>query len=99
EFDRLQNDLISALNKEESGIRESLAEYVRATNGPADRKSINDLLMDFENARQLQDLWDRYRDYQNAVLMPGLSAGQRRVLFDAGVEQLGLPLPDGERAD
>lgn len=99
EFDRLQNDLISALNKEESGIRESLAEYVRATNGPADRKSINDLLMDFENARQLQDLWDRYRDYQNAVLMPGLSAGQRRVLFDAGIEQLGLPLPDGERAD
>jgi hypothetical protein len=97
EFDRMQSELISALASEESGIREALAEYVRSTNGPTDRKSINDLLRDFENARQQQEIWDRYRDYQAAVLMPGLSAGQRRLLFDAGIEQLGLPLPAGEK--
>jgi len=99
DFDRLQNDLISALNKEEEGIRESLADYVRVTNGPADRKSVNDLLNDFEEARQQQELWDRYMDLQAAVVLPGLSPGQRRVLFDAGVEQLGLPLPAGKRVD
>ena len=96
EFDRLQGELIATLNKEESGIRESLADYVRATNAPADRKSINDLLRDFEGARQRQEIWDRYRDYHTAVMVPGLSAGQRRVLFDAGMEELDLALPGGE---
>jgi hypothetical protein len=99
DFDRLQNDLISALNREEEGIRESLADYVRGTKGPADRKSVNDLLRDFEEARQQRELWDRYMDLQSAVVMPGLSPGQRRVLFDAGVEQLGLPLPAGKRVE
>jgi len=99
EFGRLQDELISALNREEAGIRESLAAYVRASNGPSDRKSINDLLRDFETARQKQELWDRFQDYRTAALMPGLSAGQRRVLFDAGLERLDLPLPDGERTD
>jgi hypothetical protein len=97
EFDRLQSELIEALNKEENGIREQLAAYARSTNGPTDRKSINDLLRDFEDARQRQEIWDKYRDYQSAVLMPGLSAGQRRLLFDAAVEHLDLPLPAGER--
>jgi hypothetical protein len=97
EFDRMQSELIGALGKEENGIREALAEYARSTNGPTDRRSINDLLRDFENARQQQEIWDKYRDYQAAVLMPGLSPGQRRLLFDAGVEQLDLPLPAGEK--
>jgi len=99
EFDRMQNDLIEALNKEENGIREQLAVYARAMKGPSDRKSINDLLRDFENARQRQEIWDKYRDYQAAALMPGLSAGQRRLLFDAAVEQLNLPLPSGEKVN
>jgi hypothetical protein len=97
EFDRLQSELIEALNKEENGIREQLAVYARATNGPSDRKSINDLLRDFEDARQRQEIWDKYRDYEMAALMPGLSAGQRRLLFDAAVEQLDLPLPSGAK--
>jgi hypothetical protein len=99
DFDHLQNDLIATLNKEEAGIRESLADYARATHAPNDRKSVNDLLRDFESARQQQELWDRYKDLQAAVLVPGLSTGQRRILFDAGVEQLGLPLPAGTRID
>jgi hypothetical protein len=99
EFDRAQGELIDSLNKEESGIREALAAYIRTTNGPADRKSINDLLRDFEDARQKQEVWNKYADYRTAVLMPGLSAGQRRILFDAAVEQLSLPLPAGEKID
>ena len=37
--------------------------------------------------------WGRYVDYQAAMLMPGLSSEQRRVLFDGGLEKLTLPLP------
>jgi hypothetical protein len=63
-----------------------------------DRKSINDLLEEFENSRQEQEVWERYRDYQTAVLLPGLSPEQRRLLFAAAVEKLALPLPAGEVA-
>ncbi|HUE14418.1 MAG TPA: hypothetical protein VMR25_09665, partial [Planctomycetaceae bacterium] len=98
EFDRVQRTLIEELNREQAGIREALSEYVRASNRPSDRKSINDLLKDFEDARQRQEVRDKYRDYQAAVLMPGLSAEQRRLLFDAAVEELALPLPPGESA-
>jgi hypothetical protein len=97
EFDQRQNELIAGLNKEEAAIRESLAAYVRSTGAPPDRKSVNDLLKDFEDARQKQEVWDRYRDYYSAVMLPGLSAGQRRLLLDAAVEQLALPLPVGQR--
>ncbi|HEY1763607.1 MAG TPA: hypothetical protein VGF85_01710 [Opitutaceae bacterium] len=97
EFDRVQSELIGQLNKEENGIRESLAQYARSTNGASDRKSVNDLLREFESARQRQEIRDKFRDYRTAVLMPGLSAGQRRLLFDAAIEQLDLPLPTGEK--
>jgi hypothetical protein len=97
EFDRLQAELIEGLNKEENSIREQLAAYELATHGRTDRKSINDLLRDFEDARLRQEIWEKYKDYQEAVMMPGLSAGQRRLLFDAAVEHLDLPLPAGEK--
>ena len=45
--------------------------------------------------QQQQEIWDKYRDYQTAVLLPGLSPEQRRLLFGAAVEQLALPLPAG----
>jgi hypothetical protein len=96
EFDRMQAEMISSLNKEENSIREGLADFERSTNAPADRKSINDLLREFEAARQQQEIWDKFRDYHTAVLTPGLTPRQRRLLFDAGVEQLDLPLPAGE---
>lgn len=96
EFDRVQKALIAQLNKEQAGIREALSEYVRAHDRPTDSKSINDLLKDFEDARQRQEVWDKYRDYQAAVLMPGLSPEQRSLLFGAAVEDLALPLPAGE---
>ena len=95
EFNRRQSALIGELNAERAAIREALSDYGRATNRPTDRKSIDDLLKDFENARQQQEIWDRYRDYQAAVLLPGLSPEQRRLLFSAAVEQLALPLPAG----
>lgn len=84
------------LKTEKDGIREALAQFVRSSDVRRDRKSIDDLLEEFENARQAQEVWDRYRDYEAAVLLPGLSPEQRRLLFDAAVEKLALPLPAGE---
>ncbi len=98
DFNHRQSVLIAQLNQERLGIRTALSEYVRTTGRPDDRKSVDDLLKDFENARQKQELWDKYRDYQSAVLLPGLSPEQRRLLFDAAVEQLKLPLPYGWKA-
>jgi hypothetical protein len=97
EFHRMEGELIAEINREEAGIRESLADYVRDSKGPSDRKSINDLLRDFEDARQREEAWESYKDYQAAVLMPGLSAAQRQLMFDAGVVELNLPLPTGEK--
>ena len=97
EFSGTQTRLLAELNKEQAGIREALAEHFRTTNQPMDRKSINDLLKDFETSRQKQEIWDKYRDYQTAVLLPGLSPEQRRLLFAAAIEQLSLPLPAGEK--
>lgn len=96
EFSRRQSALLADLNKETAEIRQALAEYARTTGRPGDRKSIDDLLRDFESARQRQEILARYRDYQAAVLQPGLSPAQRRLLFDAAVTQLALPLPAGE---
>jgi hypothetical protein len=97
-FNREHAAQFAQLTKERDGIREALAQVVRSGNAAQDRKSINDLLEEFENARQAQEVWEEYRDYQVAVLLPGLSPEQRRLLYDAAVEKLALPLPTGEVA-
>lgn len=55
-------------------------------------KSIDQLQREFAYALKKQEIWDLYRDYEIAVLEPGLSPEQRRILFGAGLENLDLPL-------
>jgi hypothetical protein len=38
---------------------------------------------------------EKYHDYELAVLEPGLSPEQRRLLFGSGIVNLDLPLPGG----
>jgi hypothetical protein len=95
DFESVQADLISKLTQEDQGIRASLARFMQERRGGAGPKDVNDLLREFENASQRQELWDQYRDYQAAALLPGLSDGQRRLLFDGAVESLGVALPAG----
>ncbi len=45
-----------------------------------------------QSIRELERNWD-YHDYQIAVLQPGLSPEQRRLLFGGALERLALPLP------
>jgi hypothetical protein len=95
DFESVQADLVGKLTQEDEAIRESLAKYMRERRGASGPKDINDLLRDFESARQRQELWDQYRDYDAAALLPGLSDGQRRLLFDGAFESLGVALPAG----
>lgn len=97
EFNRIQNEEVERLSRENAEIREALAAHMRSTGQPGDRRTLDDLQRDFENARQEQESRTKFRDYQAAVLMPGLTAAQRRLLFDAAIAQLGLPLPAGQR--
>jgi hypothetical protein len=97
EFERTQNELLGQLSRENLAIRAALAEHMRASDSPAHRKSVDDLLRSFESARQQQESRAQFRDYQHAVLTPGLSPAQRRLLFDAAVTQLRLPLPAGQK--
>jgi hypothetical protein len=91
-----QQTEIASLNREKAELRSSLADYHRANGATQDRKSVNTLLEDFERARQLQELREKYRDYRLALLEPGLAPAQRRLLFDTALQALDLPLPFGE---
>jgi cytochrome c556 len=48
-----------------------------------------------DSLKKLQSYWND-RDYRNAMLQPGLSPEQRRLLFDGALQKLALPLPRGE---
>jgi hypothetical protein len=85
----------------QSDLRKELAvirrEFAREAN-PREGESLEDLLYNYAIALQQRDEWLLYDDYKTAVLMPGLSPEQRRLLYDAGVRHLDLPLPGWELA-
>jgi hypothetical protein len=95
-FTSAQQAALAALNSEKNALRAALAEQRRTAGASADRKSIDTLLEDFERSRQQQELRELYLDYRRALFEPGLSPEQRRLLFGAAVQSLGLPLPSGE---
>jgi hypothetical protein len=81
----------AALNQSRDSIRGELSKLPSADAGSADTLPIKFS----ESLRRLHAFWD-YRDYQTAVLQPGLSPEERRLLFESAVEKLALPLPAGE---
>lgn len=95
-FSSEQQAALGALNAEKAALRAALAEHRRRNGGTTDRRSIDTLLEEFERSRQQQELHELYLDYRRALLEPGLSPAQRRLLFTAAVRALALPLPSGE---
>jgi hypothetical protein len=95
-FTPAQQTALAALNRERDAIRAALVEYRRTSGSAQDRKSIDNLLQDFERARQAQELREEYAEYRTAVLEPGLTPAQRRLLLDGAFQHLALPLPSGE---
>jgi hypothetical protein len=53
----------------------------------ADR-SVDALLQEFTMAQAQRETWNKYWAYRQAVLEPGLSDGQRRLLYSSAVESL-----------
>lgn len=82
---------ISALNTEAEFLR---GEIVQLTSGSSDAdstRSVDALLTDFSRAFKHQQLASLYADYRTAVLEPGLSPEQRRLLFGGAMVDLKLP--------
>jgi aminopeptidase N len=96
-FSQATADRFTALGKEKEAIRGELARLVSTPTETVAGKSADTLLKEFADAVQQQEAWQQYGDYQVAVFQPGLSPEQRRLLFDAAIENLALPLPGGER--
>jgi hypothetical protein len=94
-FTRENQACYTALDKSRDGIRGDLARLTNATGAPGSAPSADALLKKFSEALQQLEVWRNYRDYQIAVLQPGLSPEQRRLLFDAGLEKLALQTTDG----
>ena len=78
----------TALEKCRDGLRSDLSRLSNATGAPTSAPSADALLKKFSEALQQFEVWRNYRDYQIAVLQPGLSPEQRRLLFDAALEKL-----------
>jgi len=51
-------------------------------------RSMEQLQAEFSRSFARQEMWNRYKDYRLAVLEPGLSPEQRRLLFGAAIETL-----------
>jgi len=82
---------IGALNAEADAIRGALAQHAAATPASSPRKSIDALITEFAEAFKRQQLASLYAEYRTAMLEPGLSPAQRRLLFDGAIADLKLP--------
>ncbi|MBI5382573.1 MAG: hypothetical protein HZA31_11790 [Opitutae bacterium] len=96
-FNRENSARFTALGAEKEAIRNELSRFVSTGTEAAGSKSVDTLLKEFDDAVQKQEAWQLYGEYEMAVFQPGLSPEQRRLLFDAALEKLALPLPGGER--
>jgi hypothetical protein len=81
----LKNELLS--------LRRDVASLIAGPSGVASEKAIDRYLTDTADVIEEGKDWRLYDDYRIAVLEPGLSPEQRRLLFDASVVDLDLPLP------
>ena len=90
----------AALDKERDAIRGELARLsnANAKGTPASAASADALLKKFSDSMQQIEFWRNYRDYQIAVLQPGLSPEQRRLLFDAALEKIALATQEASAA-
>ena len=90
-FNDAQAKGYAALAREKEKLNGELL-AVAGTVASGGNKSIELLLAQFRYAFGLQERWERYAEYETAVLQPGLSPEQRRLLFGAALAGLDLPL-------
>ncbi len=92
ELSRSYDRVIAGMIAERASLRAEIAEALK-TNDPSE---LNLALAEGSRRAIEQETDDSIDDYFVAVFEPGLSPGQRRLLFDAAIESMKLPLPGGE---
>lgn len=98
-FNADQSRRFSTLTQQKNKIQTDLNRAVKAKLKPTDNNVDMDLLLrNFASQFAQQETWQRYRDYDTAVLEPGLSPEQRRLLYADALVQLDLPLPRGSKS-
>ncbi len=76
--------------------REAIRVEIGRTLSQAKAAAIDNALYTAMRVVTAKETEGQYREYRVAVFQPGLSPGQRRLLFDHVMEKLELPLPRGE---
>lgn len=84
---------LAEIVNETNALRAEIARTVGATHASA----IDAAFLAATRVAAARDTAGLYSDYRVAVFQPGLSPEQRRLLFDAAVAALSLPLPRGEQ--
>jgi hypothetical protein len=91
-FNAGQQKAYTTLAREKEQLTAEIMQIASGLAGRQSAKSVDQLIAVFDHALRQQENWLRYGDYEAAVLQPGLSPEQRRLLFGAGLEKLDLPL-------
>lgn len=91
-FNDEQIKIYVALIQDKEEIRAGLTQAAGNLSSMMTARIIDLMLSEYTAALARQDLWLQYRDYDAAVLQPGLSPEQRRILFDAALVSMDLQL-------
>jgi hypothetical protein len=101
-FEEATRERFEAMKLRYETIRTDLTMIAAAQFDPETGRPLtaDTLLQSYSRAIERFDTFGReeviYRGYRMAMLMPGLSPGQRRLLFGAALVGLAQPLPPGE---
>jgi hypothetical protein len=90
EFNAWQARQYTAFAGESEILRRDIQHYLEGSPQRGTR-TVDQLAGDFAKAYAARENEARYRDYSRAVLEPGLSAAQRRLLFQSATTALGRP--------
>ncbi len=96
-FNKSHAERLAALDGELERIRQAVL-WLEGEGGDADeaaRREAARTVDAFFTALEQRERLQRYAEYEIAVLEPGLSPEQRRLLFSAALAHLDLPLPGG----
>lgn len=95
-FNEEQAGKFAALDRTRAAVR---ADVLKAAGAPvgASSPSVDALMRKFGVEYQEHEIAELYQDYDLAVFEPGLSPGQRRLLYASALQKLDLPIPGGSR--
>jgi hypothetical protein len=92
-FNQQEIDAYVALVNEKEAIRTSLVQAAGAIGPMITPRIVDIMIREYTSTLTVQELWNQYREYDTAVLQPGLSPEQRRLLFGAALMKLDVQIP------